>query len=258
MTGNDSADAAVAFDNIVVEMGGETILDQVSFTAPRCGCTAVIGPNGAGKTTLLLALLGQQAHRGSISFAGGHKPRIGYVPQRLQFDLGLPMTVREFICLNWRRLPLWFGVGRKNRRRADALLETVGILHLAARRLGELSGGELRRALLALALGREPELLVLDEPTAGVDYRGEMAFYRLLDQLRWRQEFTQLMVCHNLSAVRKHATHVVCLNRRVLAEGSPDAVLTPEILTGAFMGRDAPYFQSSRQKACPQPETSHA
>lgn len=258
MTGATPENAAVTFDNISLEMGGEAILDQVSFRVPKGGCTAVAGPNGAGKTTLLLALLGRQAHRGNIVFAGGRKPRIGYVPQRLQFDLGLPMTVREFICLNWRKLPLWFGVGRKNRQRADALLDTVGIPHLAARRLGDLSGGELRRALLALALGREPELLVLDEPTAGVDYRGEMAFYRLLDQLRRRQKFTQLMVCHNLSAVRKHATHVVCLNRRVLAEGDPEAVLIQETLARTFMGRDAEYFHSSRRTACPQPETTHA
>lgn len=250
---------AVAFRDVGVSAGGQPILENVSFDVPRGGNTAIIGPNGAGKTTLVLALLGQERFSGTIAFSpAGKRPRTGYVPQRLAFDSGLPLTVREFVCLNWRRLPLWFGAGRKNRVRADALLDASGILYAAGRRLGDLSGGELRRALLALALGREPDLLVLDEPTAGVDYQGEMAFHKLLDDLRRDRGFTQMMVCHNLSAVLRHATRVVCLNRSVLAEGRPGAVLTEENLARTFMGSAAEYLPEARRENLRLREAGHA
>lgn len=227
---------AVTFEDVTVAFGEVPVLDRICAVVPRGSNTAIIGPNGAGKTTLLLALLGQQAFTGQICFpaTGSTRPRIGYVPQKLSFDSGMPLTVREFMALGMQRLPLWIGVRRRARERGCELLAAVGAQKLQTRRLGALSGGELQRVLLALALEQEPELLVLDEPAAGVDYSGEQVFCELLEGLRRKFGFTQLMVSHDLPTVTHHATHVICLNRRLVAQGAPDQVLTGENLTELF------------------------
>ena len=236
MTAYPGSTAAVTFDSVTVALGGVSILDRVSATVPRGGSTAIVGPNGAGKTTLLLSLLGQMPYAGVIRFAGfkADRPRIGYVPQRLMFDRGLPLTVLEFMAMGRQRLPLWFGVRRAHRERAAGLLAAVQMETFLRHPLGALSGGELQRVLLASALQDEPELLVLDEPAAGVDFRGGVVFCELLEKLRCERGFTQLMVSHDLATVTHHATHVICLNRRVAAQGSPRETLTPETLTAVF------------------------
>jgi zinc transport system ATP-binding protein len=231
------SNSAVSFEEITIERAGVSILDRVTATVPRGGCTAIIGPNGAGKTTLLLALLGEISYKGRIRTAcnmNGTCSRIGYVPQRLVFDRGMPMTVTEFLSLGIQKKPLWFGVSSNLRRRSFEWLSSVKAEHLAERRLGALSGGELQRVLLALALQQEPELLVLDEPAAGVDFQGEHVFCELLDGLRKAKGFTQLMVSHDLATVTHHATHVICLNRKVAAEGPPRQALTAANLTAIF------------------------
>jgi zinc transport system ATP-binding protein len=231
------SDAAVRFEEVTVTLGGVTILERVSASVPLGGSTAVIGPNGAGKTTLLLAILGQVPYQGRIRIApgpDGRPPRVGYVPQRLSFDRGLPLTVLEFMVMGPQRLPLWFGCGRGHREAARALLDSVRAGELAGRRLGALSGGEMQRVLLALALQQRPGLLVLDEPAAGVDFQGEHLFCELLEELRREHGFTQLMVSHDLATVMHHATHVIGLNRRVAAEGPPREALTASALTALF------------------------
>lgn len=229
--------AAVAFESVTISLGGNTILEDISARVPRGSCTAIVGPNGAGKTTMLLALLGEVPYTGGIRISradGGRHLRVGYVPQRFQFDRGIPLTVMEFMVMGWQRSPLWFGVRRAHHDRAQGLLASVKMDGLGKRRLGALSGGEMQRVLLALALGREPDLLVLDEPASGVDFQGEHVFCELLDKLRCERGFTQLMVSHDLPTVTHHATHVICLNRRVAAEGAPHEVLTAETLTAIF------------------------
>lgn len=229
--------AAVKFENVTVTLGGNTILEGVSASVPKGSCTAIVGPNGAGKTTMLLALLGEVHYTGFIKISRadeGGRLRIGYVPQRLQFDRGMPLTVLEFMVMGWQRSPLWFGVRRAYHDRARELLACVKMDGLEKRRIGALSGGEMQRVLLALALGQEPDLLVLDEPASGVDFQGEHVFCELLDKLRCEHGFTQLMVSHDLATVTHHATHVICLNRKVAAEGSPREVLTVETLTAIF------------------------
>jgi zinc transport system ATP-binding protein len=231
------ADMAVMFENVTIERGGVSILDSVTASVPRGGCTAIIGPNGAGKTTLLLALLGEMSYRGRIHTAcnvTGGCSRVGYVPQRLTFDRGMPVTVSEFLAMGSQKKPLWFGIRRDLEKKGIGLLAAVKADHLAKRRLGELSGGEMQRVLLALALQQEPELLVLDEPAAGVDFQGEHVFCELLDGLRKEKGFTQLMVSHDLPTVTHHATHVICLNRKVAAEGPPRKTLTNANLTAIF------------------------
>lgn len=228
---------AVTFNEVTVTLGGVPILDKVNATVPRGSCTAIVGPNGSGKTTLLLALLGQLPYTGTITINTGHQttsPRIGYVPQRLLFDRGIPITVLDFMTMGQQRIPLWLGRRRRYTDRAHELLATVQAEGVANRQLGALSGGELQRVLLALALQQDPDLLILDEPAAGVDYRGEQIFCELLDTLRLKHTFTQLIVSHDLATVTHHSSYVICLNHSVIAAGPPRQVLTSENLTATF------------------------
>lgn len=230
-------DAAVSFEHVGLSRGRTVILDDVNAHVPWCGCTAVIGPNGAGKTSLIMALLGEMPHKGLIRIgrnAAGKPLRIGLVPQRLNIDRGMPMSVLEFMCMGMQRRPLWCGMRVDVRARAREFLELVRAGHLASRRIGDLSGGEMQRVLLSLALVRRPELLVLDEPSAGVDVHGERMFCCLLEELRLSQGFTQLMVSHSLGMVARHATHVIALNRSVVAEGAPAEVLTGSRMQSLF------------------------
>jgi zinc transport system ATP-binding protein len=231
-----SSNNAVVFKNVGVKLGGVAILENISATAPRGSSTAIIGPNGAGKTTLLLSLLGQVEYSGAIHVGDSSpgKIRIGYVPQRLEFDRGMPVTVMDMMAMGLQRKPLWLGTAGWVRRNALPLLSRVRAEHLARRRLGALSGGELQRVLLALAIQQRPELLILDEPSSGVDIGGENLLCELLDELRKEQGFTQIMVTHDLSIVTAHADHVICLNHRVVGEGSISTTLTADVLTATF------------------------
>ena len=225
---------ALAFVDLSVTLGGVRALEHVNAHVPQGSCTAVVGPNGAGKTTLILALLGERAFSGKICQPeqAGRPARIGYVPQKLYFDRGMPLTVLEFLALSLQRRPLWCGISRAAQDLATELLAAVQAGHLVKRQLGHLSGGETQRVLLALALAQKPDILVLDEPAAGVDPQGESLFCDLLEELRCREGFTQLMVSHDLGMVTHHADHVICLNRTVIAEGRPS-----EVLTGANLMR---------------------
>ena len=225
---------AVVFDNVSVTLGGVPILQAVSASVPAGSATAIIGPNGAGKTTLLLAMLGQVEYSGRIVLnAESGSSRIGYVPQRLDFDRGMPITALDVMLLEQRR-PLWLGSNRARRDEALAGLAAVGAEGLANRRLGALSGGELQRVLLALAIRQNPTVLILDEPSAGVDIAGGNLLCELLESLRIQRGFTQIMVTHDLSLVTAHSTHVICLNRRVTGQGPTQQTLRPEVLADTF------------------------
>lgn len=231
---NGNIEAVLNINNVSVNLGNINILENVTAEIQEGGSTAIVGPNGAGKTTLLLAILGHIPFKGSIKFRSGKTPRIGYVPQKLTFDRGLPLTVLEFMAMGIQRLPLWLGIKSSNKDKGYSLLESVGAESLASRRLGALSGGEIQRVLLALAIQQDPEMLVLDEPAAGVDLRGGAVFCELLEELRLSRGFSQLMVSHDLGVVTHHATHVICLNRKVIAQGPPKEVLTSDNLTAMF------------------------
>ncbi len=244
--------AAISLDRVSVNRNGTSILKSVTAMVPKGGVTGLIGPNGSGKTTLLMAILGQIGFTGRIEFGfEGRRPRIGYVPQRFQFDRGMPISVLDFMTLGRQRIPLWFGVRSQHRQKAIGMLSVVKAAHLVKRRLGVLSGGELQRVLLALALQEDPELLILDEPVAGVDVVGEQLFCELLEQLRMEHGFTQLMVSHNMSVVLAHATHAILLNRRVICQGNPKEVLNPQTLMAIYgMHLDLPKFPSTHEN-CP-------
>jgi len=215
---------AIIFESVRLCRGGSCTLDNVSARVPRGSNTVLVGPNGAGKTSLLLCLLGELRHEGRIRLVpltDGSSPRLALVPQQLALDPHTPLLVQEFLCLGTDRWPLWLGCRKNILSKASQALAQVGAAHLLKAHMGQLSGGELRRVLLAAALLRKPDILVLDEAEAGVDVRGEQLFWQTLDEARRTLGFTQLMVSHNLSLAAHYASHVICLNKRVQAEGPP-------------------------------------
>ncbi len=223
-----------------VRLGGNAILESVNLHV-HCGeLTAIIGPNGAGKTTLFRAMLGELPHSGELRFvhAGDHGrtlvPRIGYVPQKLDFDPASPVTVTDLFAAATSRLPVWLGTSAASRRLAREALARVEAADLADCRLGQLSGGQLQRVLLALALEPLPDLLLLDEPVSGVDQAGTDLFYQRVCRLRHQFDLSVILVSHDLAEVARHADRLIFLNRTVLADGPPAQVLAEPAVRRAF------------------------
>ena len=177
----------VTLEDVGATRGEVTILRAVTARIPHGACTAIIGPNGAGKTTLLRCLLGLLPHTGTIT---RRFQRLGYVPQRLALDRSLPLTAEEALTIAVSDRPIFLGLSKAHRERARALLAEVCADHLAQRPLGGLSGGELQRVMLAQALGREPDLLVLDEPGTGLDTHGHRLCCDLTADARKRRGIT--------------------------------------------------------------------
>ena len=198
---------------ISVRLGGSEVLSDVSLRLTEGEIVTVLGPNGSGKSTLLRTLLGM------IPLTAGHVKRaeglrLGYVPQRLSIDPSLPMTVRRFLSL-----PL-----RASVMDGDAALRRVGLDGVAQRQMTALSGGQFQRVLLARALLNQPQLLVLDEPTQGLDQPGEAGFYRLIAEVRAETGAGVLMVSHDLHVVMAASDRVICLNHHICCEGTPRVV----------------------------------
>jgi zinc transport system ATP-binding protein len=235
---------ALRLQNVSVTLGGVQILSNVSFEPAVGQLNAIIGPNGAGKTTLLRAILGVVAYTGTIVIGHnikGGRLRLGYVPQRLDFDHGMPMTVMDLLCAGLQRCPLWFGKRRRAIASAEEQLARVGGIGWSERQLGALSGGELQRVLLAMALTAEPDILLLDEPVSGVDVGGEQMFCDLLGSLQKEGRYTMLLVSHDLSIVTRHAQYILCLNQSVQCQGATVETLTAENLRALYQNDAALY-----------------
>ena len=229
----------IELSRITLDLPGRKLFDDLSLRLNDEDRFALVGPNGAGKTTLLLAILGLVPFTGEIRFCraaehGKGVPRIGYVPQRLDFDRNAPMTVLDFFALSSQRYPIIFGHSARSRRSAKESLAHGGASHLISRPLGKLSGGELQRVLLALALRDNPDILLLDEPVSGVDLSGEELFFDFLGQIHSESRFSLLLVSHDLSVVSRHADRVICLNRRVVCQGATTETLTPENIAAMY------------------------
>jgi zinc transport system ATP-binding protein len=236
--------ALVSIRGLCVDLGGNPILRGVNADVEHGRITALIGLNGSGKTTLLRALIREVPCRsGQIRFLCGHdhsKPtpeHVGYVPQKLRVEGNLPLTVLDLFALAMRRGPIFLGLGRRFRDRVEGLLADVGVAHLLNAPVAPLSGGEFQRVLLALALEPRPELLLLDEPAAGVDFRSQEAFYDLIARLNRDTGVTVLLVSHDVSMVSQVAHHVLCLkDGRIECEGEPRSILTGDSLARIFGG----------------------
>jgi zinc transport system ATP-binding protein len=221
------SDALIRLDGVGVTFAGQSVLQDVQLSVQPGEIVTLIGPNGAGKTTLVRAVLGLlKPHSGSV----WRKPklRVGYMPQKLHVDATLPLSVLRFL----RLVP---GVERAH---VQAALAEVGAEQVIDSPLQSVSGGELQRVLLARALLREPELLVLDEPVQGVDVSGQAELYRLITQLRDRHGCGVLMVSHDLHLVMSTTDQVVCLNRHVCCSGHPEQVSFDPAFVELF-GEDA-------------------
>ena len=199
--------------DLVVRYRGRTVLDRVSIEVRRREVVSLIGPNGAGKTTAVRALLGLIKPDAGIV---RHEPGVvvGYVPQKFEQEELLPLTVRRFLAM----------AGRRARADAAATLDEVGVESVADRQLSSLSGGEFRRVLLARALLRHPDLLVLDEPVQQVDFSGQLAMHQLISRLRDRRGCGILVISHDLHLVLGATDRVVCINGHVCCAGEPEAV----------------------------------
>lgn len=208
-----NSQALVETRGISISMRGQSILDHVDLVVRRGEIVTLIGPNGAGKTTLVRIILGLlKPDRGEVHLAP--KIHIGYVPQRLTIDPILPLTVRRFLTLTQR----------SPEEKLLAALTEVGAAQLLNSPLQSLSGGETQRVLLARAMLRNPDLLILDEPVQGVDVSGQQELYRLIGDIRKRHHCGILMVSHDLHLVMGATDTVLCLNRHICCSGHPDSV----------------------------------
>lgn len=229
----------IELKNVGVTAGGETLLSDVNFHI-HCGqLTALVGPNGAGKTTLIKALLQQVPHGGQIRHvdANGHDfpaPRIGYVPQQLTFDREMPLTVSDLMVAAVSKRPVWLGHGKKARETVMQALAETNAVSLADKRLGNLSGGEMQRVLLAMALMPLPDLLILDEPVSGMDQNGLSLFLQTVNELRRTHHLGILMVSHDWQLVQKYADYVVLLNREIQCAGTPEDVFSSAAFRDTF------------------------
>lgn len=210
---------------VSVIYGNIEAVSKVSFSIKQGEIVVIIGPNGSGKSSLLKAMLGLIDFTGDIKIYGQDVSRvldkIGYVPQKFEFDNSFPLTVEEFLTLTNKKAP---------EQRIEQVLKEVEMLGFKKKLVGELSGGQLQRILIARSLVHEPKILFLDEPTANVDIEGEKTFYDIVKHLNTEHNVTVVMISHEVNIVYKFATTIVCLNRDLVCFGKPKETITKEIL----------------------------
>jgi zinc transport system ATP-binding protein len=208
--------------NLTVRLNGEDVLVDLSFNVYDGEVLAILGPNGAGKTTLLKALLGIVPYEGVVKWR--EEVRIGYVPQRLPFIKDVPLSVKEF-----------FQLKNASENEAEKILKSIGLgKEILKKKIGDLSSGQFQRILIGWALALDPDVLLFDEPLAGIDIGGQESIYNFLERLKETRNLTILFVTHELSVVYRLADRVLCLNKRMLCSGAPKEMLTPEALSNLY------------------------
>ena len=232
---NPKSENILSVSKLGVNLNNHRILEDIDFEVSRDSTLAIIGPNGAGKTVLFKALLGFLPYKGKVTWA--ENARIGYVPQKLFIEKDLPLTVSEFLSFK-----------KTSKSKLMEIFESVGLGESSVRdphrgkrlldtRMGALSGGELQRVLIIFALLGEPNVLLFDEPTAGVDVTGEETIYALIDKLKKEKDLTIIFISHELNVVYKYADNVLCLNKVGVCFGPPKKAIDKDSLH-AMYGED--------------------
>lgn len=223
-----SHEPLATLSNINLQFGSTQVLQQVTVEFHRGCITTLIGPNGAGKTTLVRVLLGLQQPTSGVVW---QQPalRIGYMPQKLQIDKTFPLTVKRFLETSQCR----------DKSKMRSALSDVGAQNLWKQSIHDLSGGEMQRVMLARALLRDPELLVLDEPVQGVDINGQLELYSLIERIRDQRGCGVVMISHDLHLVMAATDHVVCINQHVCCSGHPEHVTNDPAFMELFGPRGA-------------------
>lgn len=232
----------IKINDLSVSFGDEKVLDDVSLHM-HCGeLTVIIGQNGAGKSTLLRAILGQIPHEGNIEFKEtktgniSNVMKIGYVPQTLNIERELPMTVYDLFASFISKYPVWLPKSRKLYAKIKEQLKLFSVEDCIDKQVGKLSGGQLQRVMLSIAVTPMPDLLVLDEPVSGIDENGVRDFYRLVDEMKHKHDLAVLLVSHDLELVRKYADKVVLLDNTILCQGTPSEVFENDSFKKVFGG----------------------
>lgn len=229
----------IKIKDLGVTIGEQTILKNINLHI-HCGTlTAIIGKNGAGKSTLLKAILGDIPHEGEIAFKDREngrlqKLKIGYVPQYLNVEKHTPVSVYDMIASYQSNVPVFL---RKSRRVYEEIKESLAVFEaesLIDKQVCNLSGGELQRVLLSMAVMDEPNLLLLDEPVSGIDQNGMELFYKRMEYLKEHFDLAVILISHDLDYVRKYADHVVLLDGEILMQGTPKEVYASEAFRKAF------------------------
>lgn len=228
--------------DLSVKIGTDAIITDVNLHVHCSQMVALIGPNGAGKSTLVKAILGQLEYDGIIAFSAPgmrHRrmPRIGYVPQSPSFDPGDPVSVADLFTCCLSRRPAFLGLSGTMRDKTMECLERVHGEDLIGKRVGTLSGGELQRVLLALALEPLPNILILDEPLSGVDVEGQTSLMDMLDEIRKRYDLSILMITHDFDMLPTYADQVVLIDHAIVKKGTPAEVLESEEFRNVFHRR---------------------
>lgn len=245
-----NVEPVIVAQNLCVAYQDKIVLEDVSFCVHRGDFWGILGPNGSGKTTLLRTILGLvEPFAGSITIFGSapqqlgkKRDRVGYVPQHAVIDFNFPLRVKDAVLLGRSRK---IGIGRRpsaaDREAVERALALVEITDLADRQIGRLSGGQRQRVLIARALALEPEILLLDEPTAALDVNAAEGFYEWLHAMHQKMKLTLMLVSHDIGVVSRHVSAVACLNRRLVAHGIPAEVLSRETMEQMY-GCDALLF----------------
>lgn len=218
-------------NNISVKMGQDEILKNISLHIHCKELTVIIGPNGAGKTTLLKSLLGEVKHTGNIEFMDTKENRarhlrIGYVPQSINVERHMPTTVYDLFASFISSKPVWLKKDKRAEGKIKDSLKNFGVETLINKSIGDLSGGELQRVLLAISTYNEPNLLILDEPISGIDKNGTETFFEYINVLKKEHDMSIILVAHDLDLVEKYADRVILLDKTILKEGSPEEVFS--------------------------------
>lgn len=222
MYNKNMAEIILKVNNLTVEFGGQRIITDLTFEVEEGEILVILGPNGAGKTVLLRTLLNLLPHEGEIKWKEGVK--IGYVPQRLPFIKDVPLSVAEF-----------FDLKNISGKEAMKALKLVGLENSFLKKsIGFLSSGQFQRILIAWALAGDPDVLLFDEPTTGIDIGAEETIYSLLKKLKKEKDMTVFLVSHDLNVVYKYASKVLCLNKKMVCCGSPREVMEPRSLAKLF------------------------